>query len=119
MKCLLGGLALIAGVAGHPDPSAAKVVKFEMLRTESPAFEGRTFGTVGTYDRIIARATIAVAPGDPHNSIIVDLDRAPRNAQGLVEAIADVEILRPTVADNANRRLFYEALNRGNKLALA
>ena len=52
-------------------------------------------------------------------AIIVDLDRAPRNAQGLVEAVTDVEILRPTVAANGNRRLFYEALNRGNKLGLA
>ena len=51
--------------------------------------------------------------------IIVDLDRAPRNAQGLVEAVTDVEILRPTVAANGNRRLFYEALNRGGKLGLA
>ena len=30
---------------------------------ESPAFEGRGFGAAGTYDRIIARATIAVSPG--------------------------------------------------------
>ena len=99
-------------------PVCAKVVKFEVVRIESPAFEGRTFGAVGTYDRIIARATIAVSPDDPHNTIIVDLDRAPRNAQGLVEAVTDVEILRPTVAANGNRRLFYEVLNRGNKLAL-
>ena len=85
---------------------------------ESPTFEGRTFGEVGTYDRIVARATIAVAPDNPHNTIIVDLDRAPRNAQGLVEAVTDVEILRPTIAANGNRRLFYEVLNRGSKLGL-
>jgi hypothetical protein len=100
-------------------PCAAKVVKFEIVRVESPAFEGRTFGTVGTYDRIIARATIAVAPGDPHNTIIVDLDRVPHNVRGEVKAVADVEILRPTIAANGNRRLFYEVLNRGGKLGLA
>src|SRR5262249_42909448 len=88
------------------------------LRTESPAFEGRMFDAVGTYDRIIARATIAVAPRDPHNSIIVDIDRAPQNARGLVEAVSDIEILRPTVAARGNRRLFYDVLNRGDKLAL-
>jgi len=53
---------------------------------ESPAFEGRTFGAVGTYDKIIARATIGVAPDNPHNAIIVDVDRAPRDPQGLIEA---------------------------------
>ena len=83
-----------------------------------PAFEGRSFGAVGTYDRIIARATIAVSPADPRNAVIVDIDRAPRNAQGLVEAVADVEILRPTVAANGNRILFYDVVNRGRKLAL-
>jgi hypothetical protein len=89
------------------------------VRVESPAFEGRSFGAVGTYDRIVARATVAVSPDDPHNTIIVDLDRAPRNAQGLVEAATDVEILRPTIAANGNRGLFYEVINRGNKLGLA
>jgi hypothetical protein len=84
-----------------------------------PAFEGRTFGTVGTYDRIIARATIAVSPSDPHNAVIVDIDGAPRNAQGQVEATSDVEILRPTVAGNGNRRLLYDVVNRGGKRAIA
>jgi alpha/beta hydrolase family protein len=119
MRHLLGAIALSAGIAGLADPLYAKIVKFDIARTESPAFEGRTFGTVGTYDRIIARATLAVAPDDPYNSIIVDLDRAPRNEQGLVEAVTDVEILRPTVAANGNRRLLYDVLNRGNKLVLA
>jgi len=119
MRHLLSAMILTAGIAALACPAAAKVVKFEIARVESPAFEGRAFGTVGTYDRIIARATVAVSPDDPHNKIIVDLDRAPRNAQGLVEAVTDVEILRPTVAANGNRRLFYEVLNRGGKLGVA
>jgi hypothetical protein len=119
MRHLLSAMIVTAGIAALACPAAAKVVKFEITRVESPAFEGRAFGTVGTYDRIIARATVAVSPDDPRNKIIVDLDRAPRNAQGLVEAVTDVEILRPTVAANGNRRLFYEVLNRGGKLGLA
>jgi Alpha/beta hydrolase domain len=119
MRHWLGAVTVIAGIMGLVGPSAAKVIKFEIVKVESPAFEGRSFGAVGTYDRIVARATIAVSPDDPHNTVIVDLDRAPRNAQGLVEAVTDVEILRPTIAANGNRRLFYEALNRGGKLGLA
>jgi hypothetical protein len=119
MRHWLSAIVLIAGIVGLANPAAAKVVKFETVRVESPAFEGRSFGSVGTYDRIIARATIAVAPDDPHNTIIVDLDRAPRNARGLVEAVTDVEILRPTVAASGNRRLLYEVLNRGGKLGFA
>jgi hypothetical protein len=121
MRHLPSAMILIATVviAALACPASAKVIKFEITRVESPAFEGRAFGTVGTYDRIIARATVAVSPDDPHNKVIVDLDRAPRNAQGLVEAVTDVEILRPTIAANGNRRLFYEVLNRGGKLGLA
>jgi hypothetical protein len=119
MSQLRRAVMLIAATVIFASPCAAKIVKFEILKVESPAFEGRTFGAVGTYDRIVARATIAVAPDDIHNQVIVDLDRAPRNAQGQVEATTDVEILRPTVAANGNRTLFYEVLNRGSKLGLA
>jgi len=119
MGQLRRAIILIAVTIISVSPAAAKVVKFEILKVESPAFEGRTFGAVGTYDRILARATIAVTPDDIHNKIIVDLERAPRNAQGQVEAVTDVEILRPTVAASGNRTLFYEVLNRGSKLGFA
>jgi hypothetical protein len=85
MGQLLRAVILIAAALAFTSPSAAKVVKFEILKIESSAFEGRSFGATGTYDRITARATIAVAPDDPHNEIIVDLDRAPRNALVLEE----------------------------------
>ncbi len=117
MRCWLAGLSLAAGLGALVADASAKVVKFEIIRIE-PAFEGRSFGTVGTYERIIARATVALSPSDPHNTIIVDLDRAPRNAQGLVEAIADVEIFTPSNAANGNRRLLYDVVNRGNQRAL-
>ena len=115
---LVGFCACFTGLTISMGPSAAKVIKFEIVRIESPAFEGRTFGSVGSYDRIVARATIAVAPSDARNSVIVDIDRAPRNAQGMVEATTDVEILRPSVAANGNRGLIYDVVNRGGKRLL-
>ena len=110
--CAAAALCLGAGEA------AAKVSRLEILRIESPAFEGRSFGAVGTYDKIVGRVTIAVDPADPHNAGIVDLALAPKNAQGLIEAVGEVEILHLTDAAKANRRLFYEVLNRGRKLSL-
>jgi hypothetical protein len=74
MRHLLSAIILIAGIIGLTRPSAAKVVKFEIVRLESPAFEGRSFGAVGTYDRIIARATIAVSSDDPHDTIAPNID---------------------------------------------
>ncbi len=55
----LAALSLIAGLFGPIADASAKVVKFEIVRIE-PAFEGRVFGSVGTYDRIVARATVAL-----------------------------------------------------------
>jgi hypothetical protein len=112
-------LAVLATVIAWATPSYAKVIKLEVLSVQSPAFDGRVFGSVGTYDRVLARATVAVSPTDRHNTIIVDIDRAPRNPDGLVEATADVEILRPTVAANGNRRLLYDVVNRGVQRAIS
>ena len=65
MRNLQRAIVLIAGIFVFADPCTAKVVKFEIVRVESPAFEGRSFGAVGTYDRILARATIAIAVEHP------------------------------------------------------
>jgi hypothetical protein len=107
---LLGATAL----AGSAE---AKVVKFEVLKVE-PAFEGRAFGAVGAYEKVTARATIGLDPTDKHNAGIVDVGLAPRGSSGLVEAVSEVEILRPVDAAKGNRRLLYEVVNRGRKLGL-
>jgi Alpha/beta hydrolase domain len=94
----------------------AEVIRFEVLQS-GPAFEGRSFGSVGQYVKITARATIAVDPADPRNSVIADIDRAPRNAQGKVEATADVVLLRPADPQRGNGTLLVDVPNRGTKLA--
>lgn len=96
-------------------PAGAEVVRFDILQT-SPAFGGRSFGVVGPYVKITARATIAVDPADPRNAVIADIDRAPRNAAGRVEAVADVILLRPANLASGNATLLVEAPNRGRKL---
>lgn len=104
------GLALIA-------PAQAEVARFEILE-RGPAFGGASFGTVGAYERITARAALAVDPADRRNAVIADLDQAPRNAQGRVEAVADVFILRPAESSRANGAVVVEAPNRGRELML-
>lgn len=96
----------------------ARVVSLEVVETESPAFDGRTFGEVGTYDKITARVSLAVDQDDPHNAGIVDIQMAPRNAAGEVEFATEAQILRPTDAAKGNGRIFYDVLNRGRKLGL-
>src|SRR5689334_17475893 len=69
------------------------------------AFAGRSFGDVGPYERITARATIALNPSDDRNAVITDLAQAPRGADGKVEAITDVVILRPADPARGNGTL--------------
>lgn len=95
----------------------ARVVRWEVLSTE-PAFAGQSFGDIGAYERIRARAHGEVDPAAPGNAVVQDLHLAPRNARGAVEYAADVEILRPAESSRGNGVLLFEVPNRGNKLAL-
>jgi Alpha/beta hydrolase domain len=78
--------------------------------------EGRSFGKAGSYERLKGVARGLLDPTAPQNSGIVDLEKAPRNARGLVEYEVDVDILRPADPALGNGVLFYEVTNRGNKL---
>ena len=92
--------------------------EFVIEATESPTFGGRSFGDVGPYERLTGYAVGAVDPNDPCNAGIVNLDKAPRNGDGLVEYKVDICILRPVDPAKANGWLFYEVLNRGSKRAV-
>ncbi|MFZ4408999.1 MAG: alpha/beta hydrolase domain-containing protein [Paracraurococcus sp.] len=111
MRRLLALLLLL------PLAAEAQVSRFEITGA-APAFGGREFGAAGRYERLTARATIAVDPADPRNAAMADIALAPRNAAGRVEAVADVVILRPVEAARGNGTLLLEVPNRGRKLDL-
>jgi hypothetical protein len=54
-------------------------------------------------------------PRHPLNAVIVNLDKAPRNARGLVEYEVDFDIMRPAAVGKGNGRILYEVVNRGRK----
>src|SRR3977135_1752838 len=116
MKLMVGcaGLALIAGTAA----AEARVTRIEITKQE-PFAAGQTFGNVGAYEKVIGRFRGELDPKSPLNAAIVDLDKAPRNARGMVEYSADFYILKPVDPSKGNGALFYELSNRGNKGILA
>jgi hypothetical protein len=114
MRRILAGA--IAVVCLSPVALRAEVVRFDILE-RVPAFAGRSFGDVGPYERITARATIAIHPSDDRNAVITDLAQAPRSPDGKVEATADVVILRPADPTHGNGTLLLDVPNRGRKLA--
>lgn len=82
-----------------------------------PFAGGQVFGAAGAYERLTGRACFFADPAgaQPH---IVDLDKAPRNAEGLVEYAADFCLLKPVEPGRGNGRVFFDYGNRGNKRAL-
>ena len=87
---LLGCVALIAATAS----AQARVTRIEITRQE-PFAAGQTFGSVGAYEKVVGRFRGELDPKRPLNAAIVDLDKAPRNARGMVEYSADFYILKP------------------------
>jgi hypothetical protein len=112
-KLMIGA---IAAACLLPATTQAEIVRFDITE-RVPAFAGRSFGEVGPYERITAKATIALDPADDRNVVITDLAQAPRDADGKVEATADVVILRPVDPAHGNGTLLLEVPNRGRKLA--
>jgi hypothetical protein len=110
--------AIVAFLALAPAASQARIVRIEITETK-PAFDGRTFGEVGAYQRVIGKAFGEVDPGLPSNAMIQDIALAPKNAKGMVEYSTDIEILRPADRTKSNGVLFFNILNRGNKGGLA
>ncbi|MFZ1908435.1 MAG: alpha/beta hydrolase domain-containing protein [Burkholderiales bacterium] len=103
--------------SGHSHKVAGFIRQFEVLAT-GPAFGGATPpGAAGPYKYV---AGIVHGELDPHNKLnagIVDLDRAPVGADGYVAYSTNVVLLTPQNASDARRILFYDVVNRGNKLA--
>jgi hypothetical protein len=106
----------IAAVCLSPAALQAEVIRFDIVERVT-AFGGRSFGDVGPYERITARATIALDPADDRNAVITDLAQAPRNPDGKVEATTDVVVLRPADPARGNGTLLLDVPNRGRKLA--
>ena len=45
----------------------------------------------------------------------MDLDKAPKNAEGKVEFSADLYIIKPKDSSKGNGVVFFDIVNRGNK----
>ena len=82
-------------------------------RSESPTFEGLSFGSVGQYEKLRGTAYGELDPSDPRNAVITDIELAPRNERGLVEYSTDIFVLKPINLDLGNRRVILDFNNRG------
>jgi hypothetical protein len=104
----LVGILIVLGSS----PAWAAVTRLRIERREV-ILNGKAWGAAGPYEKLVGKVDFALDPKLPLNQIIVDLDLAPKNAQGLVEFSADFYLIKPVDPNRGNGRLFYEAGNRG------
>jgi hypothetical protein len=112
-NCLVLGLSMMLSGTLHAKASAAALT-FQVT-SRSDAFDGAVFASVGVYEQVTAIAHMKIDPGAPTNRGIVDLEGAPREADGMVHYDVDVQILRPRDSTKAKRVMVYDVVNRGNK----
>lgn len=108
---LLFGASLLALAAGGAE---ARITEIRADGVE-PFAEGASFGTMGGYVRVKGVAKGELDPNAPENAVIVNIDKAPRNARGMIEYETDFFILRPADPTKGNSKLLYEVNNRGRK----
>jgi alpha/beta hydrolase family protein len=99
-----------------PRVAQARITRFVVTTMESPTFGGYSWPGVGRYEKIAGKAYAEVNPIDPKNAGIVDIQLAPRNANGNVEFSFDFYILKPINLNRGAHKVMYEPPNRGNKL---
>ena len=94
------------------------VLRIEFAERLAPVFGGTVFGDVGAYECLTGTVFGALDPAHRLNAGIVNLDKAPRNARGLVEYESGFSLLKPVALERGNGFLLYDVPNRGNKIAL-
>src|SRR5688572_7974036 len=104
--------ALACALVVASTPAAARVTAVTLTAVE-PFAPGIEFGAAGSYERVKGVFHGELDPQDPRNRIIVNLDKAPRNAAGRVEYEADFFMLRPADPARGNGKLIYDVTNRG------
>jgi hypothetical protein len=107
--------AIVVASVAVGQRSEARVVKF-VVQQQSSFLGGADWGNAGPYELLQGTAYLEVDPRDRRDSVIVDLENAPRNAHGMVDFSTPFLILKPVDTQRGNHKIFYAVNNRGNNL---
>jgi Alpha/beta hydrolase domain len=109
---------LCAALFASAAPTDAKVTRFVInkIKSEPQAYNGKSFGNAGPYEKIEGTAYGELDPKDRRNAIIQDIQLAPRNSRGMVEYSVTFMLIKPVDMTKGSGVLFYEVQNRGRKI---
>jgi hypothetical protein len=89
-----------------------------VIRRREPFADGHEFPITGAYEKLVGTIYGEVDPKHRLNKIIVNIDKAPRNRAGRVAYSSNLCILKPVDMARGNRKIFFDAPNRGSKRIL-
>ena len=104
--------ALVLVLAGAGAGAAGAEVRRVVVSARQDVLDGE-------YEKLAGTVDLELDPAHPANALIVDLDKAPRNARGRVEASADFMVLRPRRPPARGSVALLEVSNRGGKALLS
>src|SRR5206468_9036003 len=110
--------AVAATLIATASVADARVTKIVVDQKVSPAFSGATYGTAGQYETILGRVFGEIDPNDPHNTIINDIQLAPKNAKGMVEYEATYFIVKPIDMSKSSHLMWQDVPNRGGRVTI-
>jgi hypothetical protein len=113
------GAAVTAALFTLAPPTQARVTKIVIDTKTSPAFGGAPFGAAGPYETLAGRVFGELDPNDPHNTIINDINLAPKNAGGKVEYMATFILVKPIDMSKSSHLMWQDVPNRGGRIILA
>src|SRR5260370_29509285 len=89
----LGLVAMISALI-WPAGAGAEVSRVEIASRRDVA-AGRSFGSVGPYERLTGKIYFVMDPPNQRNKGIADLETAPKNAAGKIQASAAPARIKP------------------------
>jgi hypothetical protein len=110
----LSSLLVVVALALAPAQVKDAGVTTITITSRQPAFNNQSFGAVGPYEEIRGIAIGEVDPNDRRNTVITDIQLAPKNARGRVEYRSTFTLLKPVDMSKSAGVLFYNVVNRGN-----
>jgi hypothetical protein len=109
-RMLMPALLLAAAtVSAH-----AELTRIDIKSTKD-VLGGKPWGNIGAYEELIGTAYFTIDPKAPANRNIPNIDKAPKNAKGMIEFSSDIYIDRPKDAAKGNSVALVEASNRGRR----
>ena len=121
LRHIVWTVALVSAVSAWlfaPPSAEARVVRVE-VEERTVVNDGESTGPHGRYEVIRGKIYFAFDPAHPQNARITDLDLAPRNENGEVEAWTRFVLMQPTVVEMRRGIGMVEVVNRGRPAALA